>query len=134
MASPSEQIKYPTSDEICRLNRSIIELSGGYFEPPDNLLNPGALSSIMQVVASRTFGIEIYPSLEEKSAAIGSRIISGHIFHDANKRTGVLVTWGFLLKNGKHLNLDSTVEDLAVAIASGDAGYAELLDWIQAHK
>lgn len=134
MASLSGQINYPTPTEICRLNRSLVELSGGLFVPPDNLLNAGALDSLMQVVTSSMFGKDIYPTLEEKSAAIGSRIISGHIFHDGNKRTGVLVTWGFLVKNGVHLDLDSSVEDLAVAIASGDAGYPELLAWIQAHK
>ncbi|PKB71683.1 MAG: hypothetical protein BZY87_04215 [SAR202 cluster bacterium Io17-Chloro-G6] len=134
MASSSGSIEYPTNAEICRLNRAIIELSGGRFEPPDNLRIPGGLESLIQVVSNPIFGVDNYPTLEEKSAAIGHRIISGHIFNDGNKRTGILVAWGFLIKNGTHMYLDSSVEDLAVAIASGDAGYTELLEWINAHK
>ena len=57
-----------------------------------------------------------------------------HVFWDGNKRTGVYATWVFLKANHVIVNLDASVEDLAVDIASGEAGFAELLDWLHKHQ
>ena len=65
---------------------------------------------------------------------MGECIIARHVFWDGNKRTGIYATWVFLKANDVIVNLDASVEDLAVGIASGEAGFAELLNWLHQHR
>ena len=64
----------------------------------------------------------------------GECIIARHVFWDGNKRTGVFAAWQLLDLNGVIVILDPSIEDLAVDIASGAAGFAELLDWLHKHQ
>ena len=70
----------------------------------------------------------------EKAAALGECIIARHVFWDGNKRTGIYATWLFLATNGITINLDASVEDLAVDIASGEAGFDDFVDWLHQHQ
>ncbi len=65
---------------------------------------------------------------------MGECIIARHVFWDGNKRTGVYATWMFLKANDVIVNLDASVEDLAVSIARGDAGFNEFLEWLNKHQ
>ena len=86
--------------------------------------------------AFHTFdGVELYPSKEEKGARLGFSLISNHAFVDGNKRIGMYVLLAFLEVNG--IRIDPSVDDVArvgLAVASGEMGYDDLLQWIYDNK
>lgn len=74
-----------TADEILLMNRRLIEEHGGLGV---GLLNPGTLEYALEEIQGSLFGAPRCPTLHDKAAALGWRIIRGHIFVDGNKRTG----------------------------------------------
>jgi|Deesub1362A_J573_1020465.scaffolds.fasta_scaffold18070_2 death-on-curing protein len=128
------EIAYPTIEQIIDANRRLIKESGGSFTRPTNLRNRQSLEYILDAIAFPLFGTELYPSIKEKAAALAHRIITAHVFMDGNKRTGIHAAWEFLRANGISLNLDASVEDLAVDLALRRAGYDDLLKWLHSHQ
>ncbi len=133
MGESGQEIEYFSLEDVCRINRRIIEKFGGLFVPPLNLNNRGALEYIMAVVSTPQVELGLYPTLTEKAAALAYHIISRHVFLDGNKRTGIFVAWEFLRINGLDIRLDSSVEDLVVNVASGRAGVRELEVWLRSN-
>ena len=134
MGGLSEEVAFHTLEQICDVNRRMIESSGGRFVPPHNLHNQGALEYILAAVSTPLYGEFRYPSLKEKAAAIAYHIITRHIFVDGNKRTAIQTAWEFLESNRVRMVLEPTISDLAVAIASGEADYGQLLQWLHEHQ
>ena len=126
-----KEIAYPTIEQICEVNRRMIEEFGGLFVPPNNLLNLDALEYILSAIKVTVYGREIYSTLKEKASAIAYYIISRHVFHDGNKRTGIHIAWEFLRSNGIHVLLDPSVEDLSLGVATGQTTQDETLDWFR---
>ena len=116
-----------SKEKVLLLHRLITEETGGDPSLRDINLLDSALES-----AFLTFdGKELYPTKEEKGARIGYSLISNHAFVDGNKRIGMYVLLTFLETNG--IKLRPSVDDVArvgLALASGEMGYDELLDWI----
>ena len=127
-------VVYPTIQQICDVNRRMIDEFGGTFFPPNNLHNPGSLDHVLTIVALPVFGQDLYPTLKEKAAVITHHIITGHVFMDGNKRTTVHIAWEFLRSNGVPVSLEPTIADLAVAIATGEANHLDLLAWFHMHQ
>ena len=116
-----------SKEKVLLLHRLITEETGGDPSLRDINLLDSALES-----AFLTFdGKELYPTKEEKGARIGYSLISNHAFVDGNKRIGMYVLLTFLETNG--IKLRPSVDDVArvgLALASGEMGYDELLEWI----
>ncbi len=129
-----EDIAYPTIEQICQVNRRMIEEFGGLFLPPNNLSNLGALEYILDVIKSSIYGYTGYSTLKQKASAIAYHIISRHVFWDGNKRTAIHSAWEFLNSNGIPIFLDSSIEELSVAIAAREATQDELLKWMHNHQ
>lgn len=73
---------------------------------------------------------DLYPSLQEKAAALAFSLISNHPFLDGNKRVGHAAMEAFLILNG--FELSATVQDseqLVVGVASGSVSRSELELW-----
>ncbi len=134
MEDSGREIAYPTVEQVCEVNRRMVEEFGGSFVPPDNVRNLDALEYILGAVRFSIFGRSMYASLKEKAAAIAYPIISRHIFHDGNKRTAVHIAREFLHSNGIRISLEPTIVELSVAIATGDAGQEEVLQWLHSHQ
>src|SRR5262245_14879052 len=134
MAGIGRPIVYPTIEQICAINRRMIEVYGGTFLPPQNLLNPGSLDHTLVLIAHPVFGQMPYPSLYEKAAILMSHIITGHVFVDGNKRTAGHIALAFLRRNGAVVFFDRTVADLAVQVATGEATYHDVLAWLHDHR
>ena len=134
MEELGRQVRVPSVARIVRVNQDAIRLYGGQYVGVDNLRSRESLENTLFLIGNEIFGADQFPTLLEKAAALGECIIARHVFWDGNKRTGVYATWMFLKANGVIVNLDSSVEDLAVSIASGAAGFAELLDWLHQHQ
>jgi death-on-curing protein len=124
-----------TISEIVEINRRMIKSFGGvFFEGDHNLANRGSLEFVLAEIQGTLFGKELHPSIVEKAAAIGWRIIAGHIFHDGNKRTGMEACRLFLDLNGYTLLIDRQAIAMALKIATGEADLPEFVHWIEQHS
>lgn len=66
------------------------------------------------------FGVDAYPSLEGKAAALLHSIARSHPLVDGNKRLGWLAAVVFLDLNGQQVELDDDAAfDLVMAVAEG---------------
>jgi len=91
----------------------------------------GLLDSALESAFQTFDGAELYPTKEEKGARIGYSLVANHAFVDGNKRIGVYVMLIFLEVNG--IRLRPSVEEvvrIGLALAAGEMGYDELLEWI----
>lgn len=136
MENSGEEIAYPTIEQICEVNRRMIkeEEFGGSFVEPNNFLNSDALEYILDAIQFSVYGPAIYPTLKEKAAAVAHHIISRHVFHDGNKRTGTHIAWEFLRANKRDVSLDESIVELSVDIAKKEATEQDLLQWLHEHQ
>jgi death-on-curing protein len=111
-------LRFPTREDIVRLNRRLVEETGGEFVPPDNLMNPGSLEWVLEAIQYPLFGVDQYPTLADKAALLAWIIIEGHVFHDGNKRTGMATLISFIRLNGYQLDV-SPDEIVEVALRVG---------------
>ena len=94
-----------------------------------HLLDESRLHYLVEAVGG-TFGdTELYPTLPQKAAVYAHHIITGHIFMDGNKRTGLNCAILFLEFNGctLRLDLDDSLIDLGFKIADGTITDIELI-------
>jgi len=79
------------------------------------------------------FSEPIYPEVHHKAGVYLFNIISGHIFTDGNKRTGLDACLLFLEFNGYQLNEKITNEiltDFVISVASGDQTLEAVQNWL----
>jgi len=83
----------------------------------------GLLASAAHRPESQMFGVEAYPGLYEKAAALLHSLAVNHPFVDGNKRTAWMSTVVFLDLNGVDMaEVDQDAAyDLVVAVAAGQA-------------
>jgi len=87
----------------------------------------GLLSSAVARPESSMFGIEAYPELFEKAAALFSSLAQNHPFFDGNKRFAWVATLTFLELNGVAVDLatDDAFE-LVLAVAQSRLELTEI--------
>lgn len=79
-------------------------------------------------------GHDLYPTIEEKAAALCFSLVRNHPFLDGNKRVGYATTEIFLLMNGYELSASVYgAERAMILLASGDLTRDELTHWIRDH-
>jgi death on curing protein len=126
-----------TVADIVEINRRIIAEFGGIFLAGDNnLANPGSLEHALEEIQGSLFGQELYPTIIEKAAVLGWRIIANHVFHDGNKRTGMEVCYLFLRLNDYEMRIardviDTEIVDMALAIATDKVQLDEFARWLE---
>jgi death on curing protein len=123
-------VRYLTLAEVLQLHAAVISQTGGL----DGLRDVGALESAVAQPRMTFGGDDLYPTLEEKAAALGFSLICNHPFLDGNKRVGHAAMETFLVLNGAELS--ATVEEaeqLILSIASGARSREELLTWVKDH-
>jgi len=77
-------------------------------------------------------GTELYPSIEEKAAKLCYGIITGHVFRNANKRTGMMAMLQILDMNNISLRYtNDEMFDIINNVGSGKSGYEELLGFVR---
>jgi death on curing protein len=119
---------FPTLEDICEINREwIIRYGGMYTSANNNLCNASSLEYILDVIQHPIYGVDKYPSLMDKAAALAWWIIEGHIFNDGNKRTGMQAAIELLENNGATTHFDSdSIVTIATEIANGKLNVEEL--------
>ena len=117
--------------QVILLHQQLINEIGG----SSGLRDEGLLESALAAPFQSFGGIDVYPSLQQRAARLAYGLVNNHPFVDGNKRIGAHTMLVFLALNG--IELSYTQEELAslfIAVASGDKGYEDVLDWLISHE
>ena len=124
-------MRWLTLAEVLDLHRRLIEQSGGRAGLRDIGLLEASLAQPRQTFG----GIDLYPGVVAKAAALGFSLIQNHPFIDGNKRVGHAAMEVSLLLNGVELvaTADES-ESVVLAFASGELDRAVFMAWAPAHQ
>jgi death-on-curing protein len=116
--------------EVVELHRSIVEGTGGALGVRDL----GALESALAQPRHTFDGVDLYPSLVEKAAALGYSLVQNHPFLDGNKRVAHAALETLLVLNGFEIEASTDEqEQLMLGLAAGRVSRADLVGWLCAH-
>ena len=117
--------------EVLELHRRLIDQSGGTAGIRDLGLLEASLAQPRQTFG----GIDLYPELIEKAAALGFSLIQNHPFVDGNKRIGHAAIEITLVLNGVELvaSVDSA-EAVVLAVAMGELNREAFTNWVKTHQ
>ncbi|HEO6584809.1 TPA: type II toxin-antitoxin system death-on-curing family toxin [Streptococcus agalactiae] len=119
-----------TVEQVIELHSRLIQATGGL----DGVRDAGLVESSLSSAFSSYFGIEKYPSIEEKAARLCYSLVNNHAFLDGNKRIGVYVMIIFLELNGIVLNqTDEEIIKLGLGVAASELDYNAILEYIRNH-
>ncbi|HEM5060033.1 TPA: type II toxin-antitoxin system death-on-curing family toxin [Streptococcus suis] len=123
-------MKVLTVEQVIELHTRLIQATGGL----DCVRDVGLIESSLSSAFSTYFGVEKYPSIEEKAARLCYSLVNNHAFLDGNKRIGVFVMIIFLELNGIVLNqTDDEIVKLGLGVASSELDYDAILEYIRNH-
>lgn len=117
-------------EQLLRIHREVIEQTGGSPEVRDL----GLLESAAAQPRAAFGGVELYPTIADKAAALGFSLICNHPCVDGNKRLGNAAMRVFLLMNG--YRIDASIderEQVILAVAAGTMKREEFTAWLRAH-
>lgn len=120
-------MRYLSLGEVVILHRAVVAESGG----ADGIRDLGALESSLAQPRATFGGIDLYPSLIDKAAAVGYGLAMNHPFIDGNKRIAHAAMAVFLELNGSRI--DAAVDDqerLMLDLAAGLIERAALVTWL----
>jgi death-on-curing protein len=117
-------------EEVLALHEILIERFGGSSGIRDRQLLESALSRPFQ-----TFdGIDLYPTVYGKAAALVESVLINHPFVDGNKRTGYGLLRIYLAINSYEIT--ASIEnryDFVIAVAAGEWKFEQILSWVKAN-
>ena len=120
-----------SKEQILKMHASLIEATGGSAGIRDEGMLDLALNNPFQSFG----GQELYPSIQAKAARLCFGLVKNHAMLDGNKRLGAHVMLVFLAINGFELSYaQKELSDVILALASGDVGEKEILQWIIKHQ
>ena len=115
-------------EEALAIHELQISVFGGSLGLRDQGLLEAALSRPLQ-----TFdGSELYPSLEEKAAALLESIVVNHPFFDGNKRLGYVLMRLVLMEAGKDIKASQEEKfEMVIGVAKGELKAADIAIWLR---
>lgn len=120
-----------SKEQILKIHASLIEVTGGSAGIRDEGMLDLALNNPFQSFGEK----ELYPSVQAKAARLCFGLVKNHAMLDGNKRLGTHVMLVFLSLNGYELSYSQKeLSDVILALASGDIGEKEILQWIIEHQ
>jgi death on curing protein len=123
-------MRYLTLAEVLDLHCRTIEQSGG----AEGIRDLGGVESAVAQPQMTFGGIQLYPDVESKAAALCFSLVMNHAFVDGNKRIGHAAMETFLVLNGYELMAEiDDAEETILKLAAGDLSREELLKWVSAH-
>ena len=123
-------MRYLTLAEVVELHRRLLEATGG----AAGIRDLGALESAIAQPRITFCGVDLYPTLEEKAAALCFSLVENHPFLDGNKRVGHAAMETFLVLNGAELDAPlADQERLMLELAAGRLNRDQLAAWLCQH-
>jgi death-on-curing protein len=123
-------MRYLRLNEVLDVHRHILEQSGGLA----GIRDFGALESALAQPRMTFEGEDLYPTLVDKTVALGYSLINNHPFVDGNKRIGHAAMEIFLVLNGFEIKASvDEQEQIILGTASGNVKREALKDWLVTH-
>ena len=120
-----------SKEQVLKLHTSLIKTTGG----SDGIRDEGMLDLALNNPFQSFGGKELYPSIQAKAARLCFGLVKNHAMLDGNKRLGAHTMLVFLALNGYELSYSQKeLSDVILALASGDIGEKEILQWIIEHQ
>lgn len=120
-----------SKEQILKIHASLIEATGG----SGGIRDEGMLDLALKNPFQSFGGKELYPSIQAKAARLCFGLVKNHAMLDGNKRLGTHVMLVFLALNGYELSYSQKeLSGVILALASGDIGEKEILQWIIEHQ
>ncbi len=115
-------------DEVLAIHELQISAFGGSPGLRDQGLLEAALSRPLQTFDGR----ELYPSPEEKAAALLESIVVNHPFFDGNKRLGYVLMRLVLMEAGKDIKASQEEKyEMVIGVAKGELNAADIVKWLR---
>lgn len=113
--------------EVVELHRQVVHSSGG----SHGIRDLGILESAVAQPRMSFDGQDLYPTLVEKAAALGSSLVQNHPFVDGNKRAGHAALEVTLVLNGFELRASiEEQEQIMLDLAAGKLTREEFSSWV----
>jgi death-on-curing protein len=94
----------------------------------------GLLFSALARPSAGMFGVDAYPTLELKAAALVSSLAQNHPLFDGNKRLSLYLTFAFLRINGYRVTLtNDEAFDLVLAVAQSRIELDQIATMLSRH-
>ena len=114
--------------QALKIHTIAIQKFGGAFGVRDM----GSLESALARPFQTFGGDDLYPSIFEKTAAIGESLIMNHPFIDENKRSGYLLMEALLRYEGyKIIASDESLYNFVIDISTGSISFEEIVEWLK---
>jgi death-on-curing protein len=123
-------MRYLSLGEVVELHRRLLEATAG----AAGIRDVSALDSAIAQPKATFGGVDLYPTLVEKAAALCFSLVRNHPFVDGNKRVGHAAMETFLVLNGSEIA--ATVDEqerLMLDLAAGRTDRGQLADWLRLH-
>lgn len=121
---------YLSVEDVLALHADQIERYGGQYGVRDMGLLESAVAQPQAAFGGQT--LHAFPF--ETAAAYLFHVVQNHPFLDGNKRTGAVAALVFLDLNGIEIEApEGSLYDLTLAVATGQAGKAEIAQFFRAH-
>lgn len=120
-----------TIEQVIYLHEQIVARAGG----KQGIRDFALLHSALERCKATFGGVDLYPSLFYKAAALMHSLVMNHAFLDGNKRTAWQVTKRFLYTNG--LRVKATQDEIVtmcVAVDNEGWGVREIVAWLKTHS
>jgi death-on-curing protein len=123
-------VRFLTLGETLALHRRVLTESGGRA----GIRDFGAIVSAVAQPYASVGGHDAYPTLIEKTAAIGYALVRNHGFIDGNKRVAHAAMEALLMLNGAEIvaSVDEQ-ERFMLALATGMIPRSALVTWLRTH-
>ena len=116
--------------EVLDLHERLLADSGG----APGVRDLGALESAVSQPHATFGGLDLYPDLVTKAAALCYSLIMNHAFVDGNKRVGHAAMETFLVLNGCELQCGvDEQEQIVLQLAAGDLSRNAFTEWVRRH-
>ena len=120
-----------SKEQVIKLHASLIKAAGG----SEGIRDEGMLDLALNNPFQSFGGKDLYPSIQAKAARLCFGLVRNHAMLDGNKRLGAHTMLVFLALNGYELSYSQKeLSDVILALASGDIGEKEILQWIIEHQ
>jgi death on curing protein len=123
-------MRYLTVGEVLEIYSQVMIQSGGGV----GIHDLGALESAVAQPRMTFNHEELYPTIVQKTSALGFSLIQNHPFIDGNKRAGHAAMETFLMFNGYEISsgVDEQTE-IVLGVASGRIDRSTFTGWLQDH-
>lgn len=122
--------RYLSPQQVLFIHARLTAETGGEY----GLFNLGLLESAVARPRATFDGIDLYPVLFDKAAALMESLTINHPFVDGNKRVAIVASALFLLRNGYRLTAGNLeLERFTLAVIAERPRLGEIAAWFQKH-